>query len=259
MTDEAASPQNLKGKIALVTGGARGIGFETSRQLCECGAIVIIAARSRAMADAAAARLRADGHEAHGLALDVAKDEDRKAAFNEIDRSHGVLDILVNNAAIYLESADASTPPSWTPSATPLDVLRETFEVNFFGPFALTQALLPLLRRASAGRIVNVSSVRGSLTLQSDPSSADYISSKAIAYDASKTALNAFTVQLAAELRGAAIKVNAIHPGWVRTEMGGALANLSPAEGARTTVQFASLSDDGPTGGFFFMDERLPW
>jgi NAD(P)-dependent dehydrogenase (short-subunit alcohol dehydrogenase family) len=94
----AAGAQNLKGKIALVTGGARGIGFETSRQLCECGALVLIAARSRTKGDAAAGRLRADGHEAHGLTLDVAKDEDRKAAFDEIDRSHGVLDILVNNA-----------------------------------------------------------------------------------------------------------------------------------------------------------------
>ncbi len=123
---------------------------------------------------------------------------------------------------------------------------------------ALTQALLPLIRKSPAGRIVNLSSVLGSLTLHSDPKSPIY-SMKAFAYDASKTALNAFTVHLAHELRDTAIKVNSAHPGWVKTDMGGKAAPMELAEGGKTSVQLATLADNGPTGGFFHLGEPLPW
>jgi NAD(P)-dependent dehydrogenase (short-subunit alcohol dehydrogenase family) len=139
-----------------------------------------------------------------------------------------------------------------------MEILRETFETNFFGTVALTQRLLPLLRKAFAARIVNVSSILGSLTLQSDPSSKIY-SHKVFAYDASKTALNAFTVHLAHELRDTPIKVNAAHPGWVRTEMGGEEADLDISEGGKTSAWLATLPADGPTGGYFHLEQRLPW
>ena len=248
----------LAGKVALVTGGARGIGLATSRLFAAAGARLLIGARDGAQADAAANRLREIGYEADGLKLDVTNEDDRNAARVFVERTFGVLDILINNAAIWLESENAATPPSRLASELQPDVLRRTFETNFFGPIFLTQQLLPLLRLAEAARIVNVSSIRGSLTHQSDPDS-PFHSFKALAYDTSKVALNAFTVQLADELRRTPIKVNAVHPGWVRTDMGSSLAHLDVEEGARTTLMYASLADDGPTGGFFYLGERLPW
>jgi NAD(P)-dependent dehydrogenase (short-subunit alcohol dehydrogenase family) len=139
-----------------------------------------------------------------------------------------------------------------------MDLLRQTFETNFFAVVALTQTLLPLIRKSPAGRIVNLSSVLGSLTLHAEPSSGIY-ASKAFAYDASKTALNAFTVHLAQELRNTKIKVNSAHPGWVKTDMGGADAPLDVVTGAQTSIQLATLPDDGPTGGYFHMGQTLPW
>ena len=139
-----------------------------------------------------------------------------------------------------------------------MDLLRETFDTNFFGTVALTQTLLPLLRKAPAGRIVNVSSILASLTLHSDPGSAVY-PHKVFAYDASKTALNAFTVHLAHELRATPIKVNSAHPGWVKTEMGGEGADLDVSEGGKTSAWLATLPADGPTGGYFHLGQSLMW
>jgi NAD(P)-dependent dehydrogenase (short-subunit alcohol dehydrogenase family) len=138
------------------------------------------------------------------------------------------------------------------------EILRETFEANFFGTVALTQKLLPLVRRAAAGRIVNVSSILGSLTLHSDPSS-PVSGSNMFAYNTSKAALNSFTIHLAHELRNTPIKVNSAHPGWVKTEMGGENAELDVSEGGRTSVRLAILSKDGPTGGYFHLGKQLPW
>ena len=140
----------------------------------------------------------------------------------------------------------------------PKEVLRQTFETNFFAVVALTQTLLPLIRKAPAGRIVNLSSILGSLTLHADPKSPVY-NGKAFAYDASKTALNAFTVHLAHELRDTKIKVNSAHPGWVKTEMGGSAAPMEVSDGGKTSVQMATLPDDGPTGGYFHLGKPLPW
>jgi NAD(P)-dependent dehydrogenase (short-subunit alcohol dehydrogenase family) len=153
-------------------------------------------------------------------------------------------------------SADGSGPNSV--SGVSPEILRETFETNFFAPVALTQKLLPLIRKAPAGRIVNVSSILGSITLHSDPNSPIY-AFKTFAYDASKAALNAFTVHLAYELRDNKIKVNSAHPGWVKTEMGGPNAPMEPSEGGKTSAQLATLPDDGPNGGFFHLGQPLPW
>jgi NAD(P)-dependent dehydrogenase (short-subunit alcohol dehydrogenase family) len=249
----------LAGKVALVTGAARGLGLENARQIGALGAVVLVGARDGAKAAAAAGQLRAEGCEALGLKLDVTSEFDREAAYRHIDSKHGVLDILINNAAVWLESQSASSPPP--PNGTSMisaDVLRRTFEANFFGPVQLTQKLPPLIRKSTAGRIVNVSSILGSLTLHADPSSSIY-DYKVFAYDSSKTALNAFTVHFAHELRDTPIKVNSIHPGWVRSEMGGDDAYLDIVEGSHTAVRLACLPDDGSTGGFFFEDETLPW
>jgi NAD(P)-dependent dehydrogenase (short-subunit alcohol dehydrogenase family) len=145
-----------------------------------------------------------------------------------------------------------------TTSTGTLEILRRTFETNFFSTVALTRGLLPLIRKAPAGRIVNLSSILGSLSLHADPSSGIY-AKKVFAYDASKTALNAFTIHLAQELRDTKIKVNSAHPGWVQTEMGGSGAPMDLAEGAKTSVQLATLPDDGPTGGYFHLGKPLPW
>jgi NAD(P)-dependent dehydrogenase (short-subunit alcohol dehydrogenase family) len=137
-------------------------------------------------------------------------------------------------------------------------VLRKVFETNFFAVVALTEKLLPLVRKSPAGRIVNLSSILGSLTLQADPKSPIY-NAKSFAYDASKTALNAFTVHLAYDLRDTKIKVNSAHPGWVKTDMGGPEAPMELSEGAKTGATLATLPEDGPTSGFFHLGQALPW
>ncbi|TCL07018.1 SDR family NAD(P)-dependent oxidoreductase [Sodalis ligni] len=259
MGDKTAEVKRaLTGKVALVTGGARGIGLEICRQLAVLGAQVIVAARDETKSEAAAKELRKQGYQAMALRLDVTLKRDREAADAYLSGRHGVLDILINNAGVWLDSANAATPPDRPPSQALEKDIRGTFEANFFAPLLLTQRLLPLLRRAPAGRIVNVSSIRGSLAHLSDPASPVY-PIKALAYDTSKAALNAFTILLAEELRGGPIKINAIHPGWVRTAMGSEHAELSLEDGARTAIRYATLGEEGPTGGFFYLEERLPW
>ena len=174
-------------------------------------------------------------------------------------KSTGRLDILVNNAGILKEGEISATGSGPNPvTAVSLEMLRETFETNFFASVALTQKLLPLIRQSPAGRIVNVSSILSSLTLHSDPNSPIY-PFKTFAYDASKAALNSFTVHLAYELRDSKIKVNSAHPGWVKTEMGGPNATMEVSEGGKTSAQLATLADDGPSGGFFHLGQPLPW
>jgi NAD(P)-dependent dehydrogenase (short-subunit alcohol dehydrogenase family) len=248
------------GKVAFITGANKGIGLETARGLGALGITVVLGSRDEARGRAAAEALRVEGITGvEAVRFDVTRPEDHRALARHLEEGYGKLDILVNNAGVQLEAADfgASGGFNTTSTVTP-DVLRRTFETNFFAVVALTQALLPLLRKAPAGRIVNLSSVLGSLTLHADPSSGIY-DKKAFAYDASKTALNAFTVHLAQELRGTKIKVNSAHPGWVQTDMGGPEAPLAVSEGGRTSVQLATLPDDGPTGGYFHLGQPLPW
>jgi NAD(P)-dependent dehydrogenase (short-subunit alcohol dehydrogenase family) len=247
------------GKVAFITGANRGLGLETARELGKQGIVVILGSRDSKKGEAAAAKLRDEGINAESLGFDVTKSKDHQKAYDYLAKKYGRLDILVNNAGVLKEDQVSTTGPA--PNATSAvspQTLRETFETNFFAPVALTQKLLPLIRKAPAGRIVNVSSILGSLALHSDPKSPIY-SFKSFAYDSSKAALNAFTVHLAHELRDNKIKVNSAHPGWVKTEMGGPNAPMEVSEGGKTSAQLATLADDGPSGGFFHLGQPLPW
>ncbi len=240
-------------QVALITGANKGIGFETARQLGKLGITVVLGSRDAAKGDAAATKLRAEGIDARPLKLDVTQAKDRDAAVRFLHESFGKLDILINNAGIAEEGWGKNTT-----SSTSAEILQKTFDTNLFAPVALTQALLPLLRKSTAARIVNLSSILASNTLQSDPKSPIY-NSKAFAYDASKSALNAFTIHLAHELRDTNIKVNSAHPGWVKTDMGTDAAPMEIPEGAKTSVALATLPKDGPNGAFIHMGKTLPW
>jgi NAD(P)-dependent dehydrogenase (short-subunit alcohol dehydrogenase family) len=240
-------------KIALITGANKGLGFEMARQLGQQGLTVVLAARDAKKGEEAAARLRKEGLDAHFLKLDVTDPGDYRAAFAFLDKTFGRLDILINNAGISAEGMGGGKA-----STTADDTIRRTFDTNFFAPVALTRVLLPLLRKSEAGRIVNMSSILGSQTLHADPSSSIY-DFKSLSYDASKAALNSFTIHLAHELKDTKIKVNSAHPGWVKTDMGTDAAPMEIPEGAKTGVTLALLGDTGPTGGFFHLGKTLPW
>ena len=239
-------------KIALITGANKGIGLETARQLGEQGVTVLIGARDPSKGSAAAKELREAGVDAHGIVLDVNSVESIQKAAAQIGRDYGRLDILVNNAGVMMDDEKKKV------SEQSLEVWRETFETNFFGLIATTQAFLPLLRKSDAGRIVNLSSILGSITFHATPGSPVY-DNKVAAYNVSKSAVNAFTVQLAYELNDTKIKVNAAHPGWVKTEMGGAGATMDLPDGAKTSVELATVGPGGPNGAFLHMGETLPW
>ncbi len=247
-------------RVALITGGNRGLGLQTAKELGPQGIILLIGARSMAKGEAAAKELRKDGFEAEAIRLEVTDPATHAKAYEHIGSLYGQLDILINNAGVWKESASSShfETDKISTSTLPTEILRETFETNFFGTVALTQKLLPLIRQAPAGRIVNVSSIMGSLTLHSDPTSQIY-PYKVFAYDTSKAALNSFTIHLAYELRDTPIKVNSAHPGWVKTEMGGEGADLEISEGGKTSAWLATLPEDGPTGGYFHLGQTLPW
>lgn len=238
-------------KIALVTGATRGIGLETVRQLAAAGVHTLLAGRDRAKAVDAALKLQARGLPVEAIELDVADPGSIEQAVASVGNRHGHLDILVNNAGVFLDDL------AGLPSEQSLDTWRRTFETNVFGLVATTQAFLPLLRRSPAARIVNVSSILGSLALHGDPTSSIY-DFKMPAYDASKSAVNAWTVHLAHELRDTLHKVNAVHPGSVRTDMnvGG---EIEIPEGARSSVAMALLDAAGPNGSFVHLGEVLPW
>jgi NAD(P)-dependent dehydrogenase (short-subunit alcohol dehydrogenase family) len=240
-------------KVALITGANKGIGLETARQLGKQGIIVLVGARDLAKGEAAVAELKKDGVDARAVKLDVDNPSDYAAVAKLIEKDFGVLDILINNAGIFLDGRTKNET-----STTSQEILRKTFDTNFFAVVGLTQALLPLLRKSLGGRIVNLSSVLGSLTLHATPGSPVY-EAKTFAYDASKAALNAFTIHLAHELKDTKIKVNSAHPGWVKTDMGGEGAMLDVEVGAETSVELATLQDSGPNGGYIHLGKPLPW
>jgi NAD(P)-dependent dehydrogenase (short-subunit alcohol dehydrogenase family) len=221
--------------IALVTGANRGIGREVARQLAVAGHTVFLTARS---AEAAAEAARAAGPDAHPLRLDVTSEADITAVARDLT----ALDVLVNNAAITYDTWQRATDAD-------LDVVREAAETNLYGPWRLTQALLPLLRASAHPRVVNVSSEVASLASMDGGTPA---------YTSTKAALNALTRMLAAELGPDRVLVNAVCPGWVATDMGGP-GGRPVAEGAASVVWAATLPDDGPTGGFFRDGQPLPW
>jgi NAD(P)-dependent dehydrogenase (short-subunit alcohol dehydrogenase family) len=238
-------------RVALVTGANKGLGFEIARQLGRQQICVLLGARHSKRGRAAVEQLKAEGLDAHSVILDVTHAPSIERARHFIEHEYGCLDILVNNAGI---AHDASLAPS----ETPLETIRDVFETNFFGLIAVTQALLPLLRLSKAGRIVNMSSSLGSLTRNSEPGS-PFAEMRLLGYNASKTALNAFTVLLASELRNTPIKVNSADPDWCKTDMGGKEAPHTAAEGAETAVWLATLDASGPTGGFFNKQQTVPW
>ena len=240
-------------KVALITGGNKGIGLETARQLGKLGITVLVGARDAAKGDGAVAELKKDGLDARAVKLDVDNSADCAEVAKLIEKDFGRLDILVNNAGIMVDSRKGNET-----TTTSQEILRKTFDTNFFAVVGLTQALLPLLRKSVGGRIVNLSSILGSQTLHATPGSPVY-DAKTFAYDASKSALNSFTIHLAHELKDTKIKVNSAHPGWVKTEMGGEGAMLDVETGAKTSVELATLQDSGPTGGYFHLGKPLPW
>lgn len=242
-------------KVALITGANRGLGFETAKQLGQQGVTVIIAARTTDKAQEAADKLKQDGIDAYGIQLDVTNKAHYQPAVDYITDKFGKLDILVNNAGV--------GPQDWTigemkVSTTTTEELEYVFNTNLFSLVALTKELLPLIKKSDAGRIVNLSSILGSLTLHSQPDS-PIATSKTLSYDASKAALNIFTIHLAAELKDTNIKVNSVHPGWVKTDMGTDAAPMEITDGAKTSVQLALLDANGPTGRFIHLGEELPW
>ncbi len=232
-------------KIALVTGANKGLGLEIVKQLAEKGILVVLAARDEAKASQAAAPLQTAGLDVHPMKLDITNAEDIAKAPGFLKSKFGGLDILVNNAGVSPAGREET-----------VEVMREIFETNVFGQYALTEALLPLLKASPAGRIVNQSSILGSLTFIGTGQAGDWTKPS---YTSSKSALNMITVVLAQQLQGTNIKVNAAHPGWVKTDMGGDNAPLEIPEGAKTAVDLATLPDDGPTGTYTHLGETLPW
>jgi len=241
-------------KVALITGANRGLGLETARQLGQKGVTVIVAARTSAAAEETAAKLKAEGIDAFPVKLDVTNAADRKAAAKTVGEKFGKLDILINNAGV----GSQTDMFALTVSETSEEEFQIVFGTNLFSVVAVTREFLPLLKKSDAGRIVNLSSILGSLTLHADPNS-PIAAVKTLAYDASKAALNAFTIHLAAELKDTKIKVNSAHPGWVKTDMGTDKAPMEIVDGAKTSVDLALLPQDGPNGRFIHLGQELPW
>jgi len=240
-------------KVALITGANRGIGFETAKQLGEKGVAVVVGSRKLSDAEATAAKLKTAGIDAYPVKLDVTNAADRTAAAKYIGDKFGKLDILINNAG-----TNGSNGLTSQTIETPDEELLSVYQTNLFSVLALTREVLPLLKKSPAGRIVNLSSILGSLTLHADSKSPIY-DFKTFAYNSSKSALNAFTIHLAHELKDTPIKVNSAHPGWVKTEMGTDAAPMEIPEGAKTSVDLALIGPDGPSGRFIHLGKELPW
>ena len=230
-------------RIALVTGGNRGIGFEVCRQLAAHGLIVVLGARDTGQGKAAAKTLQNEGA-VEFQRLDVTSCRSIRACVAAVAERHGRIDVLVNNAGVLMDPRNSRFIDS------KLDTYRDTLEVNLYGPLQLAQAVVPIMKAKRYGRIVNMSSGLGQLS---------EMATGTPAYRISKTALNALTRILAAEFHGNNILVNSACPGWVRTRMGGESASRTPEQGADTAVWLATLPDDGPTGGFFRERKLIPW
>jgi len=236
---------------ALITGANKGIGLAIAKGLAEAGFFVWIGARDQHRGEQAVAQLRDAGLDAGLLELDVAVEDSVYRAAAMLSEQIGALDVLINNAGIAVDMTKA-------PSEVRMQDMKAVYEVNLFGPVRVTQAFLPLLKDAAHARIVMMSSGVGSLTLITDPTSI-YSTVNLLDYTSSKVALNAVTVSFAKELEPLGIKVNAVEPGHVRTDLNGNSGVLTPEEGAQIVIKMSLLGPDGPTGGFFGSHGRQPW
>jgi NAD(P)-dependent dehydrogenase (short-subunit alcohol dehydrogenase family) len=231
-------------KIAIVTGGNRGLGREIARQLMKSDMLVVIGCRSEPKCAMAVDDLRREGPNISGFQLDVNDTKSVRRFVNHVEKAHGAPSILVNNAGVYPESTEAKVVDTSTSQ------WRETFETNLFGAVRMCREVVPLMKKLRYGRIVNISSGLGQLHQMGEGSPA---------YRVSKAALNALTRTLAAEVAGSGILVNSMSPGWVRTDMGGEEAPRSVEEGAETAVWLSLLPSNGPTGQFFRDRKAIPW
>lgn len=248
----AESASRTPTRVALITGANKGIGFAVARGLGGLGYEVLVGARNAERGQAATHALRREGLIAHLIEIDITKEPDIRRARAWIDNMFGRLDVLVNNAAVKFEFHPSP------PSDASLSMVRQTFETNVFGSMAVIQTMLPLLRKAKMGRIVNVSSGLGSLGLATTTGT-KYQDKPLLGYNVAKAAVNSMTVQFANELRETAIKVNAVDPGYTNTDMTLRSGSRTAEAAAAVVIRFATLPDDGPTGGFFDEDGALPW
>ena len=246
---------DFQGDVALITGANKGIGYEIARGLGAKKIRVLVGARDAGRGQAAVDQLTAEGVDARFVKLDVTDRGSMQNAAAQIEREFGRLDILVNNAGIGDWDANLGGAK---PSIADMANVRKVYETNVFGPMALTQAMLPLLRKSKHGRIVNVTSSLGSITLATQPDS-PVAQFQVLGYNTSKSALNSMTVQFANELKDTPIKVNAICPGYCATDLNHHSGPRSAAQGAVAAIQYATLPDDGPTGGYFNEEGRIPW
>lgn len=229
-------------KITLITGADRGMGFELARQLGLAGQHILVGARKQNLGTQAVDQLTALGITATLIMIDVTDETSINEAMTMVKNNFGHLDILINNAGIALDSG-------YKTSELPLTIIRQDFDVNFFGLIAVTQAFMPLLKIAPSAKIINISSAVGSLTLASDPTTSIY-QHNAMGYQASKAAVNMFTIDLANELSDSSVTVNAVNPGWVDTTFGGGGGHKTVAEGVARTVTMA-LAPTNTVNGIF--------
>ena len=239
-------------KTVLITGGNKGIGLETARQLGKLGFTVLIGSRDQSRGQEAAASLKNENINAEAITLDVTDVDTIQSAAKRIEEQYGALDVLINNAGIALDKGP--------PSQLELADLKKTYETNVFGMFSVIKAMLPLIKKSPAGRIVNLSSGLASLAWNNDPKSdAEKYGVNLLAYMSSKTAVNALTVFFAKELKDTPIKINSADPGFTATDLNGNTGHRTVEQGASIVVKLATLPDDGPTCGFFDENRAIQW
>jgi NAD(P)-dependent dehydrogenase (short-subunit alcohol dehydrogenase family) len=239
-------------KTALVTGANKGIGFETARQLAQQGFTVWLGSRDQARGEVATRLLATEG-DVRFVSLDVSAPDSVQAAVAHVSDTTGALDVLVNNAGVAFGEQEGP------PSSIRLDTIQRTMDVNFYGALRVTQAFLPLVQKAQAGRIVNVSSTMGSITTLVSPGNPLGQYGISYAYSTSKTLLNTLTGWFAVELQGTPVKINSVCPGFNATDMNGNTGTQHPAEGAKVVVRAATLPADGPSGSFFDVNGPVGW
>ena len=238
------------GKVALITGANKGLGKEIGRQLGALGYTVVLSARKKQAGEAAAAELVAAGCDAHTVLLEVTNPEDIRGLVSYIETTFGKLDVLVNNAGIALE---------WDGRPTDADKVRRTLEVNLIAPFAITEALVPLLTRSDDARVINHSSMLGSIS--NAENAWDQVATfMTVGYSTSKAGLNMLTVMQSKTLASKGIAVAAAHPGWVKTDLGTQAAPMEVDQGASTVVNLVTIArDQFPHGQLLHEGKRIPW